>query len=148
MVEKRYSLSIGRSMISDILKNFDKWLLCEDSKDTKNRQPCHKLLEEALWMWFLNVSVQKVAITDEMLKIKAQKFGESLNNKGFSYSNGWLHGFKKRHEVTLRSIHGEGDSTSPDVVDDGRKFVTKALLKGAWVFVERHLQYGRDRSVL
>ena len=132
MVEKRYGLSIGRSTISDILKDSAKWLLCEDSKDTKKCQPRHEQLEEALWLWFLNISAQKVAITDEMLKIKAQKFGESLNINGFSYSNGWLHGFKKRHEISLRSIHGEGDSVTPEVVDDGRRFVIEVLLKGGY----------------
>ena len=59
MVQKRYGLSIGRSTVSDILKDSEKWLLYEDSNDTKKKQPCHEILEEVLWIWFLNVSVQK-----------------------------------------------------------------------------------------
>lgn len=129
MVQKRYGLSIGRSTVSDILKDSEKWLLCEDSNDTKKKQPRHEILEEALWIWFLNVSAQKVAITDEMLKIKAQKFGESFNITGFSYSNGWLYGFKNRHDISLHSIHGEGDSTSPEQVADGRRLMIDLLSK-------------------
>jgi hypothetical protein len=49
-----------------------------------------------------------VAVSDDMLCIKAQKYGNALNINGFSHSNGWPYGFKKRHVMFLHTLRGEG----------------------------------------
>ncbi|CAK8696162.1 unnamed protein product [Clavelina lepadiformis] len=56
-----------------------------------------------------------------MLKEKVKTFGEQLGVKDFTYSNGWLNRFKKRHGTALQNVHGES-AAADDVVE-----VTKGL---------------------
>ena len=78
MVAKRHCLSIGRSTVSDILKESSKWLLREDSGDTKKRQPLHEKMEEALMFWFSSIRLQKVAVSDDILKFCHKKITNTV----------------------------------------------------------------------
>ena len=46
---------------------------------------------------------------------KARQFSKEmgLGEGEFSRSNGWLHGFKKRHNIAYKKAHGEKASTDP-----------------------------------
>ena len=83
MVAKCHCLSIGQSTVSDILKESSKWLLTEDSDDTKKRQPLHEKMEQALMLRFSSIRLQKVAVSDDILKMKVKKFGDALNMDNF-----------------------------------------------------------------
>ena len=108
----RFGLSIGRSTISDILRNSAKWME-EDSNNTKKRTGYHEEIEKALWLWFCNIRSRNLAVSDEMLQEKGREFGQRLGvSEGFSYSRGWLQGFKHRHKISLRTIQGEAASVS------------------------------------
>ena len=84
MVAKRHRLSIGRLTVSDILKESPKWLLREDSDDTKKRQPLHEKMEEALMLWFSSIRSQKVAVSDDILKMKAKNCIYISNSTNFN----------------------------------------------------------------
>ena len=107
LIFKEDSVDIGRTTISDILRDADKWASVEDSSSTKHCQGRFAQLEEALWIWFGNIRSQSLSISDDMLREKAKVFGESLGVIGLTYSSGWLQGFKKRHGIKVRVIHGE-----------------------------------------
>ena len=68
---KEDGLEIGRTTISDILRDLKKWLDAEDSSSTKKAEGRHAQLEEALWIWFGNIRSKKLAVSDEMLRLKA-----------------------------------------------------------------------------
>ena len=55
-------------------------------------------------------------MTGTIIKIKAEDFAKKLGENGFCGSNGWLHRFKKRHDIKLKSIKGEADSADPTTV--------------------------------
>ena len=116
----RFGLSIGRSTISDILRDSAKWMEEEDSNNTKKRTGYHEELEKALWLWFCNIRSRNLAVSDEMLQEKGREFGQRLGvSEGFSYSRGWLQGFKHRHKISLRTIQGEAASVSDALVTEG-----------------------------
>ena len=127
MAKDQLKLTIGRSTVSDILRESPKWLSEEDASSTKKRKPHHDEMEKALLMWFSNVRARQIAVSDDMLRLKARAFGSALNIEGFSYSNGWLYGFKQRHGISLHAIHGEAASVSNEIVQDGRRRIQNLL---------------------
>ena len=121
------SVEIGRTTISDILHVSDKWLSTDDSNSTKKSEGHFTQLEEALWIWFGNVRSQNLAISDDMLRVKAKEFGESLGIVGLTYSSGWLQGFKKHHGIKVQVVHGESASVNAEIVEDGRRKLREVL---------------------
>ena len=114
-------------MISDILRSSEKWLSLEDSVSTKKSEGHYGQLEEALWLWFGSIRSRNLAISDEMLRVKAKEFGEVMGITGLTYSSGWLQGFKKRHGIKIRVIHGEAASVDMEVVEEGQRNLRDAL---------------------
>jgi hypothetical protein len=94
LIYEEDSVEIGRTTISDILRDSDKWLSTDDSNSTKKSEGRFTQLEEALWIWFGNVRSQNLAISDDMLRVKAKEFGESLGIVGLTYTPFTLEKFK------------------------------------------------------
>jgi hypothetical protein len=65
-------------------------------------------MEEALFIWFKQMSDRELAITDEMLVEKANEIRKLTDfPEGFKFSSGWLYSWKKRHGVHVTVRHGE-----------------------------------------
>lgn len=128
---KEDGLEIGRSTISDILRESKKWFSAEDSSSTNKKEGRYVQLEEALWIWFGNIRSRNIAISDEMLRVKAKEFGETMGISELTYSSGWLQGFKKRHGIRVKVIHGEAASVDTDIVEEGRRKLKEFLSKYA-----------------
>ena len=84
------SIELGKSTIGDILNDKQKWLnKPADSLDMMSyRQLKNQQLEDALFLWFSDMSSQHAAINDEMLIMKAKTLDEQLNVTEFCYSRG------------------------------------------------------------
>ena len=55
-----------------------------------------------------------------MLQEKGREYGQHLgDSEGFSYSRGWLQGFKHRHKISLRTIQSEATSFGEALVTEG-----------------------------
>ena len=63
-------------------------------------------------LWVENVTASGVILTDLLIKEKAKIFAEALNiqEEDLSFSNGWLHRFKKRNNIRKYRVHGESGS--------------------------------------
>jgi hypothetical protein len=111
---------IPKTTISDILKSKAKFDQFEEDaiyryRDRKAQNP---ELEECLYSWFVMKANKNMPISDEMLIEKAKVFGAYFQMdrpSTFSYSNGWLHKFKLRHNIKQFKISGE--SASLNLVD-------------------------------
>ncbi|XP_061191527.1 jerky protein homolog [Saccostrea echinata] len=123
------SLTIGKSTIGDILKNKDKWLdVPTDSGDqTRAKHPKHQSLDDALYLWFTDMSARHAAINDDMLLTKAKQLGEQLNITDFNYSRGYLHRFKTRRGIKRKLYEGEADSADMNAVQTGRGDLQRVL---------------------
>jgi hypothetical protein len=71
-------------------------------------------LEHALFEWQQRMQHKKAIITGDILKSKAQELWKALpqykEEPMPTWSNGWLSGFKKRHNIKEYVSHGEGTS--------------------------------------
>ena len=73
-----WGTAIGRSTISSILKEKDKWLSfpMQGSTDSTRDRSCKEpLLESALSMWFNDVRTKNLPVNSDMIIEKAKKFG-------------------------------------------------------------------------
>ena len=119
-----WGTAIGRSTISSILKEKDKWLSfpMQGSTDLTRGRSCKKsLLESALSMWLNDVRTKNLPVNSDMIIEKTKKFGGELGVVGFSYSNGWLDRFKKRHGILLHKVHGESNEVNLADVEKSRE---------------------------
>ena len=68
-----------------MLTRREKW---QDTESTlKAAQPAKgPLLEDALFMWFINSRDQNIILTDAILRVKAQQFGSELEITNWTFS--------------------------------------------------------------
>ncbi|XP_033755738.1 tigger transposable element-derived protein 6-like [Pecten maximus] len=126
-----WDLPIKRRTVGDIVANIS---LQESEVDTtctpprkRHRSAQHTDMESALFVWFTNTRAQNIPVTDEILKIKAKRFGDELGITDFQYSNGWLLRFKTRHEIASKIISGESAGIDKKLIDDGRSKAIEAM---------------------
>ena len=103
-VGRTHSITIGRSTVSDVLKEKQKWLALDLTGSTKRHWPAkHAKFEEALFLWQSKLAARRVPLSDKLLQSKAKEFGARLSIADFAYSRGWLQNFKKRYGIKDRS---------------------------------------------
>ena len=105
---------VSEGMISDILKEKDRWLAIDiDSFQAglrREKKIPFPTIEEALTIWVDNALQAKLIITDNILSTKAIGFAFLLKEDKFKGSNGWVDNFKKRHNLRQYTMHGEAAS--------------------------------------
>ncbi|XP_067656370.1 tigger transposable element-derived protein 2-like [Haliotis asinina] len=109
---EKFGMKIGRSTVSDILKDSTKWLAVpsNDRSTSRNRKPKHEDLENDLFLWFTDARSRNMILTDELLKTQAKLLGDRLGVVDFAYSRGWLNRFKQRRGIQNYKAHGESAS--------------------------------------
>src|ERR1043166_8337584 len=92
--------NIGKSTVTDILNEKERWLAISGDKGNvkKFHGPKWLQLEKVLGLWVDNALNTKQDIDSNILKTKAAFFAERFSIEDFHHSEGWLGGFKKRHE--------------------------------------------------
>ena len=80
---------IGRSTVSAILSESNKWLSVDETVSTsqfkKNRQANWPQLEEALALWFDQAIKHNLTILGDILKTKAQDLAELMETNDFKH---------------------------------------------------------------
>ncbi|CAB5390762.1 unnamed protein product [Rhizophagus irregularis] len=87
-VELAQKYNVGKSTITDILKESERWLTITESqgKVKKFRGPKWPQLEDALGLWVDNALNTKQDIDGNILKIKASYFAEQFSIEDFHHS--------------------------------------------------------------
>ena len=125
---QEWGIKIGLSTMSEVLGNSKKWLSVDGNADLAHLKTCKQpKLEEALYLWFLQMQHKKVVVSNEMLVEKARKFGAALKIENFQYSNGWIIKFKQRHKISMKKIHGEAGASNVNDIDEGRQDLVESL---------------------
>ena len=137
---------VKRRTVGDMLQNRDKWLAQDCEPGAKKLKTAkHSDLEETLFLWFSNVCDKNGIITDDILREKAKELGEEFNINDFTYSNGWLYRFKKRHGIASHTLCGESAGVDKTV---DQWWSRKSCDCYARLFSQRHLQHERNWIIL
>ena len=91
-----------------------------DPSRKRRRDGKHVEIDKCVKEWFSAVRNQKQTVNGPELKAKAKEFAEKLNQT-FSPSEGWLHRWKKRCDVTYRKAHGEKANADPEAAERWRE---------------------------
>ena len=90
---------VSEGMVSDILKEKDRWLSVDTNSYQANlkhdKKTSFPLIEEALVIWVDNALKASLIITDDILSTKALSFAFLLKEDKFKGSSGWVDNFKK-----------------------------------------------------
>ena len=63
-------------------------------------------LDKAFYMWLLNTRHQNIPVSGTIFKVKALHFAKELGCDNFQASDRWLDRWKKRNNVSLKTISG------------------------------------------
>jgi hypothetical protein len=129
---KQFQVIIGKTTIHDILKasdvliNFD---TTSNPDQVRIRGAKYPELEEALYLWFCEMRAIQAPIDNSMLIQKAEYFAQMLTDQDglpmidpkFKFSGGWIEGFRERHFITFKHLHGEGGSCEKSEIMKNRE---------------------------
>jgi hypothetical protein len=89
-VELALRYHIGKSTVTDILKEKERWLTISEGQENvkKFRSPKWPQLESALGLWVDNALNTKQDIDGNILKTKASYFANQFNIEDFHHSEG------------------------------------------------------------
>jgi hypothetical protein len=95
--------NIKQNTVSDILKKKEKWLSVNPESEESNKQREKPVrfpqIEEALLLWTTNALTADLIINTDILREKAKFFAQQFEVSNFTASNGWINGFKERHNL-------------------------------------------------
>ena len=88
-----------------------------NGKQQKLKTGNHELVDSAIFKWFLNMRSDNVPLSASVIQEKAVMFAKDLNVENFQASDGWLRRWKERNNITFKTVSGESNSVTPDMVN-------------------------------
>ena len=123
---------VPKNTISTWIKNKDKILSSlEKGQNVIRRKLCagaHEALDAPVFKWFLNMRSQKVSLSGGIIQEKASIYAKELNTENFKASNGWLRRWKERRNITFKTISGESNSVTSEMVNAWKETSLPTLL--------------------
>ena len=87
-----------------------------NSKRQRLRQDTFANLDEAMLKWLLVVRSRDEAVSALVFKTKATEFAEKMNVENSKVSDGWLDRWKKRFNVSFKTVSGESNACTNEMV--------------------------------
>ena len=114
--QNKWNTKIGTSTISDILKNSEKYFDNENIKafgSKRLRKAEQPYLERMMILFISDAHAHNIPISDDILIEQAKRYGGQIgiSTFEFKYSSGWLEKFKKRHNLSAKTMSGEKASS-------------------------------------
>ena len=118
--------NVSEGCISNTLKKSQKWLEIDpQSPEAQGKRQVmmnFPEIEEALTLWILKALESGVNISDQVLHEKAMIFASLYKVENFKGSNGWIDGFKKRHNLFYNLNQEEATSVPLEELNEfGKK---------------------------
>ena len=103
---------IKPSTLSGILKGKEKYKYQYYSGQTdvqkmRARPPKHKAVDIALLHWYSYARSNDIPLSGSIMKMKAEELSRHLGVVDWKCSEGWLHRFKKRHNISYKALSDE-----------------------------------------
>ena len=105
---------VPRNTLSTWVKSKEKLFEALEKGNNVKRQKLrtgdHETLDTA-------VKSQNVPLSGATIQEKASQYAEELSVGNFKASDGWLRRWKERNNVTFKTISGESNSVTPEMVN-------------------------------
>ena len=109
-----------KNTLSTWLKNKDKVFEAtkkgSNSKRQRLRQDIFANLDQTMFKWLLVIRSRDVAVLALVFKTKATKVTEKMNVENFKSSDDWLDRWKKRFNVSFKTVFGESNACTDKLV--------------------------------
>ena len=108
-VAEKYGISIGtvsnwknkkENLVESVLRN-ESIKRSKFSRLTGN----FSILEERIYNWFAAARSRNIPISGTLMQAKANQVASILQLDQFKSSNGWLESFRKRHNISFRTLY-------------------------------------------
>ena len=123
---------ITKNTLSTLLKNKDKIFEAtkkgSNSKRQRLRQGTFLNLDQAMFKWLLVVRSRDVTVSALVFKTKATEFAEKMNVENFKKSDDWLDRWKKRFDVSFKTVSGESSSCTDKMVTPWEQTMLPTIL--------------------
>ena len=118
---------VGKTQVQNIVK--EKALIETEvasgsnlkNKYTKLRKTGNEEINDTIWKWFCEVRSRNIPVTGKLIQEKARSVASERQIVDFRASNGWLEAFKRRNNIRLAAISGEGNDVDVNTVEDWKK---------------------------
>lgn len=121
--------NLSKTTVNTIWKNREKHKTYFSKNAKKLRTATYEDIENALMIWLRQARSNNLPIGGPILKEKAIALAKELGHHDFKCSDGWLDRFKKRREVTFRTVSGEANAAPQQIVDDWKRKLPEMLKK-------------------
>jgi hypothetical protein len=144
---QEYNHKLSQSTVSESLStHFSHLDDCTNSESKRLREGFWPDLEKVLFTWQVRIEERGGVTSGELLRAKAREIWYQLpqyaDKPAPEFSVGWLEGFKKRFNISLRVRHGEAASIPQSAEEE-----MKALQTVAGEYEEEDI-YNMDESAL
>lgn len=113
--------NIPKNTLSTWKKNKDKIIAAFKSSGGTKRQRIKEGTYEhvnlACYKWLLLQRSENIPINGVILQEKALDFAKKLNIEKFQASDGWLHAWKARYNISFKEVSGESKSVTPEMTN-------------------------------
>ena len=96
-------------------------------KTCRIRGTVYPEVEEALILWMKQMRSNKIPLSGDLIKSKANEFAMKMNIDNFSASDGYLRGLKKRNSIAFINERGESDSVNSDQIENWRNNLSEII---------------------
>ena len=100
-------------------KNRDKIVTAFKSSGGTKRQRIKEGTNEqvnlACFKWLVIERSENIPIHEKIIQEKALEFAKEVNFEKFQASDGWLHSWKARYNISFKEVSGESKSVTPEM---------------------------------
>ena len=112
---------VPKNTLSTWVKSKEKLFAALEKGNNVKRQKLrtwdHETLDTAVFKWFLSLRSQNVPLSGAIIQEKTSQYAKELSIEHFKASGGWLRRWKERNNVTFKTISGESNSVTPQLVN-------------------------------
>jgi hypothetical protein len=110
---------IGKTQAATIVSKRDELLMEWETNVNVNKKrnffkPEGLKIDELCYNWFLQARNKNIPLSGGLIRTKAKEIANNLKIQSFAASSGWLERFKKRHNITFKTVSGEAGSVSSE----------------------------------
>lgn len=114
---------IGKTQAANIIKNKEELLQKWNANVNVNQKRSFFKTEgfnidKLIYEWFVKARSKNIPLSGPIIRSKAKEVAEQLNYQNFNASSGWLERFKRRHNISFKTVSGESGSVNPAVVEN------------------------------